>query len=119
MKKIALIVSIATGRSVSQNYKEAFGWFRKAVAQGYPLSINLDKGWSMGYYARVPNDYILIELIKQGDNINKWKELLTIQIFAGHRGGNSLEEMFDNLGALREIQCPGFIKCIPTSGANG
>ena len=68
----------ATGRSVSQSYEEAFGWFRKAVAQGYPLSINLDKGWSMGYYARVPNDYVLIELIKQGDNINKWKELLTI-----------------------------------------
>lgn len=102
-----LALMYAKGEGVTQDYKEAYRWIRKAAAQGYPLHFNFDIGWKIGHYAAVPNQYVITEYIREGDDINNWKELLTIQSFPPFWGGPSPEDALNKLKEIREKECPG------------
>lgn len=64
--------------------------------------------WKLGYSVEKPPFYTLAEFIRQGDDIDHWRELLTIQSFdAKSSGSASPEESLDAIKALREQRCPG------------
>lgn len=98
------------GEGVSQDYREAYQWIRKAAAQGYPLHFDFDNGWKVGHYVKVPNQYTITEFIPEGDEINNWKEMLTIQSFPPLWGGSSPEKALNKLKTIRENKCPGMTK---------
>ena len=50
--------------------------------------------------------YVILEYVRQGDDINNWKELFTYQNF-GLRGKHTPEGELNKLKALREKECPG------------
>jgi hypothetical protein len=96
----------AKGEGIPQNNNEAFKWIRKAVAQGFPLNFDFDSGWQMAHYAELPNHYGIIEFIREGDDIDNWSELLTIQNFPPLWGGPTQEDALNKLKAIRENACP-------------
>lgn len=100
----------AKGEGVLQNYNEAFKWVRKAAEQGFPLGFDFESGWKIGHYAELPQHYSIIEFIREGDDINNWKELLTIQYFPPLCCGTSPEDTLNKLKAVREKECPGVTK---------
>ncbi len=91
---------------VPRNYVEAYRWIRKAAERGYPLQFEFESGWTIGHFTAPPNQY-LIEFIREGDDIDNWKELLTLQVFPPNWGGVSVTGALDQLKALREKICPG------------
>lgn len=49
----------------------------------FSFSNNLNKpSWHLGYENEVKGQYSIAEFIREGDNIENWKEILTIQNFA-------------------------------------
>jgi hypothetical protein len=62
--------------------------------------------WKIGYQAELP-DHTIIEMIREGDDINNWKELLTIQNFRPSWGGAFPEDTLNILKAIRERDCQG------------
>lgn len=71
-------------------------------------SSNFDPGWKVGYEAEIPNQHALTEFIREGDDINNWRELITIQSFNRKSwGGPSPEDSLNGLKAIREKECPG------------
>lgn len=105
-----LALMYAKGEGISQDYEEAYLWLRKAADQGYPLHFNFEFGWKIGHYSEVPNQYVITEFIREGDNINNWKELLTIQNFPPLWGGPTPEDALKKLKEIRENECPGMTK---------
>ena len=105
-----LALMYAKGEGVSQDYEEAYRWIRNAADQGYPLRFNFEFGWKVGHYAEIPNQYVITEFIPEGDDINNWEELLTIQHFPPLWGGPSPEDALNKLKAIREKKCPGVTK---------
>jgi hypothetical protein len=74
------------------------------------LGFEFEPGWKVGYEAKLPHQCSITEFIREGDEINNWKELLTIQNFPPSWGGPSSEETLNMLKAIRERQCPGVTK---------
>lgn len=66
-----------------------------------------EPGWKIGHHAEVPGQYTITEFINEKDDINNWKELATIQVFSSSWGGDSPEDAFNKVKALREKECPG------------
>jgi len=97
----------AKGEGVRHDYNAAFNWIRKAAKQGYPLSFDFGPAWKMEYYAERNKQYSIAEYIRKEDDINTWKELLTIQRFPPLWGTSSPEGTLNRLKAVRENQCPG------------
>jgi TPR repeat protein len=97
----------AQGQALPQDYDEAFGWIRKAAEQGYPLSFDFASGWRVGHYSARPNLGSIMEFVREGDDIESWQELLTLQLFTTSWGGRSPEATLNSLKAMREVQCPG------------
>ncbi|MDD5275829.1 MAG: DUF4124 domain-containing protein [Methylovulum sp.] len=97
----------AKGEGVKRDYNAAFNWIRKAAEQDYPLSFDFGSGWKMGYYAESNAHYGIAEYIPKEDNINTWKERLTIQHFPPLWGVSSPEKTFDKLKVAKENECPG------------
>ena len=56
------------------------------------VSFEVEPGWKVGYYTEIPNQYSLIELIPEGDDINNWRELLTLQNFNRESWGGLLQK---------------------------
>lgn len=100
----------AKGEAVSRDSEEAFKWIRKAAEQGYPLHFDFELEWTVGHYAELPDQYAITEFIREGDDINNWRELLTIQNFPPLLGGPSAEDALNILKAVREKECPGVTK---------
>jgi hypothetical protein len=75
------------------------------------IAISFDRDqprWKVGYYADKPPIYSATEFIREDDDINNWRELLTIQNFSTSSWGlPSPEETLNALKALREKECPG------------
>lgn len=105
-----LALMYVKGEGVSQDYKVAYRWIRKAAEQGYPMYFNFESGWKVGHYAEVPNQYVITEYIREGGDINNWKELLTIQSFPLLPSSPSPEDALNKLMAIRENKCPGLTK---------
>jgi len=71
------------------------------------IEYSMEPGWKIGNYSEVRNKYTITEFIPEGDDINNWKELFTVQNFAKSRGDSSAEKTLDALKANREKMCPG------------
>src|ERR1039458_6569365 len=69
------------------------------------LNFQLSLDWKMANQAE-KHGYVILEYVRQGDDINNWKELFTYQNF-GLRGKHTPEGELNKLKALREKECPG------------
>ncbi len=69
------------------------------------LRFKLGSEWKPAYSSNAKRSTIL-EFIREGDDINRWKELVTYQNFGRH-GKASPEETLNRLKAAREQECPG------------
>lgn len=77
------------------------------VSMAFNLEADLPM-WKVGYFVDKPPRYALTEFIREGDDINNWRELLTVQNFAANSWGlSSPEETLNALMAAREQRCPG------------
>ena len=88
------------------DYNEAYKWIARAAEQGYPLYFDFEPGWTLGHYVERPNQYTL-EFIREGDDIDNWKELLAIQVLPPFWGGASVEDALEKVKAVQEQICPG------------
>ncbi len=71
------------------------------------LDFTSDQGWKLGNSSEVRGHYLIMEFIREGDDINNWKELMTVQNFAKSSGYRSPGQTLDDLKAAREKRCPG------------
>ena len=72
------------------------------------LHFELEPGWKFGYEAGPPSyPGTITELIRNGDDIDNWKELLTIQNFPPSWGGLLPEDTLNRLKATQERECAG------------
>lgn len=69
------------------------------------LGFKLGAEWKPAYSSDRHQSTIL-EFIREGDDINSWKELVTYQNFVRH-GKESAEDTLNKLKAIREKECPG------------
>ena len=70
------------------------------------LAFKPPSGWKLAYSGAVREGTIL-ELVKEGDTIDDWKELITIQNFLKPQGIHSLGDFFSGIKTGREKDCPG------------
>ncbi len=71
------------------------------------LNFQMEPGWKVGNSAKGPNHSSIIEYIREGDDINNWRELVTIQSVRKSRAApSSPDEMLKVLKAIREKDCP-------------
>jgi hypothetical protein len=75
------------------------------AAQSEELHFHIDLGWKKANEAE-KRGYVIIEWVRQGDDINNWKELFTYQNFGLH-GKRNPEDFLNELKTLREKECPG------------
>jgi hypothetical protein len=102
-----LAVGYATGTGISRDGDQAYRWFRSAAAQGYPLQLEFEPGWTVGAFrAQDAGREVLAEFVRQGDDIQSWRELFTIQILP-LSADRSPQVALDKMKALRERECPG------------
>src|SRR5258705_13953129 len=69
------------------------------------LGFKLGSEWNPAYSSD-KNRSEIMEFIREGDDLNNWKELVTYQNFERH-GKSSPEEILNKLKANREKECPG------------
>ena len=69
------------------------------------LRFQIDGRWKQANQTE-KRGYVIIEWVREGDDINNWKELMTYQNF-GLRGKRTPEDFLNELKALREKECPG------------
>ena len=69
------------------------------------LQFQIDSHWKQANGA-AKRGYVIIEWVREGDDINNWKELFTYQNF-GLRGKRTPEDFLNELKTLREKECPG------------
>jgi hypothetical protein len=71
------------------------------------LSFPLSLDWKMANHAE-RDGYVIMEYVRQGDDIHHWKELFTYQNFGlGHKRAPTPKDELDALKALKEKECPG------------
>ncbi|MGB6828907.1 MAG: hypothetical protein WBE41_12750 [Terracidiphilus sp.] len=82
-------------------------WGRNATSEAAKEGLDLKLGpeWQVANHANAGWNTIL-EYVRAGDDINRWKELVTIQKFIGTKQ-SSPEQELNLLKALREKECPG------------
>ncbi len=90
-----ITLSITAGCATTPPKEEGLAWSLPAG----------ETNWVTGNEREVKGKYRIYEYVREGESIQDWSELLTIQNFAGTKG--SPEEILDVLKALREKQCPG------------
>jgi hypothetical protein len=84
-----------------------FAEFAVAQTESERLHFEVEPGWKVGYQAEIPQKFSITEFIREGDDINNWKELLTIQNYVPSWGGSSPENALNELKTAREKNCPG------------
>jgi len=75
------------------------------AAQSEELNFQIDTSWKQANQAE-KRGYLIIEWVREGDDINNWKELFTYQNF-GLRGKRTPEDFLNQWKTLREKECPG------------
>jgi len=71
------------------------------------LSFPVDESWKVGHQAEVPGQYVITELVLEDDDIENWRELLTVQNFAAPWGGPAPSHALAEMKQQREKTCPG------------
>lgn len=100
---LVTIFLIATGCATAVQKKNEAG-VEKPQTEGLDWSIPIHTKWITGYSYHDKGKYRIIELIPEGEVIEDWTELLTIQNFTP-RG--SLKSFYEGLKIIREKNCPG------------
>jgi hypothetical protein len=75
------------------------------AAQSEELNFQIDLGWKKANQAERRGS-VIVEWVREGDDINNWKELFTYQNFGLH-GKRTPEDFLNGLKTLREKECPG------------
>ena len=94
---VLFLMFVATGYSTAGqkgDQKEGLQW-----------SLPTGTKWVTGNAQSIQGKYSIIEQIPEGETVQNWSELITIQNFAGTRG--SPEHFLEHLKAIREKVCPG------------
>ena len=78
----------------------------RGLIGGEYLLFYADNTWTGGHHYEEPGVYVLTEMIRKGDTIEDWKELLTIQNFTKSWGERKVKDTFESLKAIREKNCP-------------
>ena len=73
--------------------------------EGLRLSLPTDTKWVTGNSQTIEGKYEINELIPEGETIQNWSELITIQNFASMSG--TPEQILEQLKVIREKACPG------------
>ncbi len=78
-----------------------------SAGENESLNLRLSLDWKIANHAE-QHGYVIIEYVRQGDDIHHWKELFTYQNF-GLRGKHAPtpQTELDALKALKEKECPG------------
>lgn len=69
------------------------------------LGFALGKEWNPVHSAS-GRRYTILEFVREGDDVDHWKELVTLQNFDRSRGYRSPTETLDKLKEAREKECP-------------
>ncbi len=69
-----------------------------------------EPGWKAGHEQEIPGRYSIRELIREGDDIENWKELFTIEEFRRQDHRVSPEALLRDTQLVREKKCPGATK---------
>lgn len=70
------------------------------------LDFSIEPGWSKANSANGPNHSYVVEYVREGDDINNWKELVTVERFRKSKSDSSPEQMLKNMQARRDKECP-------------
>jgi hypothetical protein len=70
------------------------------------LRFDFETGWRRAYSAETPSSSQIHEFVREGDDINSWKELVTIQNLVKSQYGTSADATFRRLKADVERKCP-------------
>lgn len=73
---------------------------------GEHIEFSLGREWKVVQNAQT-GTYTILEFVREGDTIDNWNELVTVQNFRKSRGYRSPAETLDELKATREKECPG------------
>jgi len=95
------------GQGVTADVSIAYEWISKALSNGYPITIELPSGWTVGYHARDTSNGGILELVRPGEDVNNWSELVTIQHMGPSWGHPTPQGTLEKLKKNREEACPG------------
>jgi hypothetical protein len=78
-----------------------------SAGENESVNVQLSLDWKIANHAE-QHGYVIIEYVRQGDDIHHWNELFTYQNF-GLRGKHAPtpKDELDALKALKEKECPG------------
>jgi hypothetical protein len=68
---------------------------------------SIEATWRLANSHEIPRVYRIWEYVREGDDLQNWKELVALQNFNKSRGFPSPEVTFNELMAVREKECPG------------
>ena len=71
------------------------------------LDFQLEPGWKLASSPKGAKRSSIAEYVREGDDINSWKELVTVQTWGKSSRQPSPDELFKSLQATRDKECPG------------
>src|SRR5262245_24085325 len=74
------------------------------------LAYDFEPRWQQGYYQELPNQVNILELIREGDDINNWQELITIRNQSLPGRDATPEDAFKRLKIIIGKDCRGLIQ---------
>jgi hypothetical protein len=78
-----------------------------SAGENESLSFQLSLDWKMANHAE-QHGYVIMEYVRQGDDIHHWKELFTYQNFGlGYKRAPTIKDELDTWKAVKEKECPG------------
>lgn len=70
------------------------------------LNLDIETGWKLAYAVQKPPNYQVREFVREGDDINSWKELLTVENFVKPQSGFSFMDIINRHKATMQVRCP-------------
>jgi hypothetical protein len=87
------------------SFQSAAECFAK-VSDNEDLDFRLELGWKLANSAKGPNHSSIAEYVREGDDINNWKELVTLQTWGKSSHQPPPDEMLKSLQTTRDKECP-------------
>ncbi len=70
------------------------------------LNFKTPDGWEVGNVEQT-SDQLFLELVEDGEKVDNWTKLITVQQFRRGSGSPSPREFYEQIKARREERCPG------------
>ncbi len=74
------------------------------------LQFEFEPGWKCGSEQEIPGKYHILEMIREGEDIECWKELLTIETIRSEGPRLSPDDFLRGIQSIREEKAPGVTK---------